>query len=195
MKQITAILALTLACLAVPFSQAGTLSFFANLSNEGEPPAAAESEGSGTARAEFDTVAQTLRVIVEFENLTGLTTVSHIHCCTAAPLTGNAGVATEVPSFPGFPAGVTAGIYEEIFDLTDASSFNPAFVTANGGTAGGASAALLAGLRNGQAYLNIHSTLSPGGEIRGFLVPAPAGAALLGLGLLAIGAARRKQPA
>jgi hypothetical protein len=42
-------------------------------------------------------------------------------------------------------------------------------VTANGGTTAGAEAALLAGLEAGQAYLNIHTTMFPGGEIRGFL--------------------------
>jgi len=54
-------------------------------------------------------------------------------------------------------------------DLTQASSWNPAFVTANGGTVGGAEAALAAGLNAGHAYLNIHTTMFPGGEISGFL--------------------------
>jgi hypothetical protein len=53
--------------------------------------------------------------------------------------------------------------------MTSAASYNPAFVTANGGTTAGAEAALLAGLEAGQAYLNIHTTMFPGGEIRGFL--------------------------
>ena len=69
---------------------------------------------------------------------------------------------------PGFPLGVTAGTYTRTFDMTDPASYNPAFVTANGGTTG-AEAALLAGLQAGQAYLNIHTTMFPGGEIRGFL--------------------------
>jgi hypothetical protein len=59
------------------------------------------------------------------------------------------------------------------FDTTLASSWNPAFVTAEGGTTAGAEAALAAGLAADEAYLNIHSTVVPGGEIRGFLVPAP----------------------
>jgi len=59
------------------------------------------------------------------------------------------------------------------FDMTLASSWNPAFITANGGTPAGAEAALVAGAAAGEAYLNIHSTVVPGGEIRGFLVPVP----------------------
>ena len=95
------------------------------------------------------------------------TTAAHIHCCISPP--GNTGVATTTPTFPGFPLGVTSGSYSRTFDMTAASSYNPAFVTAHGGTTAGAAAALLAGLQAGQAYLNIHTTMFPGGEIRGFL--------------------------
>jgi hypothetical protein len=60
-----------------------------------------------------------------------------------------------------------------LFDLTQATSWNAVFITANGGTTAGAETALLAGLAADQAYLNIHTTNSPGGEIRGFLLVAP----------------------
>jgi hypothetical protein len=48
----------------------------------------------------------------------------------------------------------------------------------------GAEAALALGLAEGKAYLNIHTSFAPGGEIRGFLneVPEPASLALLGVG-------------
>jgi hypothetical protein len=64
----------------------------------------------------------------------------------------NVGVATQVPTFSGFPLGVTSGTYSELFDLTLASSWNPAFITANGGTTAGAEARLTLGLDQGQAY-------------------------------------------
>jgi hypothetical protein len=43
-------------------------------------------------------------------------------------------VATTLPTFAGFPLGVTSGTYINTLDLTLASSYNPAFVTANGGS-------------------------------------------------------------
>ncbi len=83
------------------------------------------------------------------------------------------------------------------FDLTQASSFNSDYVTANGGTAAGAEAALAAGLASGQAYLNIHTNVFAGGEIEGHLlpVPEPANAFLLAAGIATLMAVRRKRPA
>jgi hypothetical protein len=76
--------------------------------------------------------------------------------------------------------------------MTQASSWNPAFINANGGTTSSAFAAFATGLAGGKAYLNIHSTLSAGGEIRTFLVPSPVpepetyALMLAGLGLLVL---------
>jgi CHRD domain len=158
------------AFLFVQASFAVTITYEAHLSGSAEVPANA-SPGTGFARAIIDTVAQTMEVQVEFSGLQGTTTASHIHCCTATPGSGNAGVATTTPTFPGFPLGVTSGSYDHLFDLTAASTYNPAFVTAQGSVAN-AEAALLAGLAATEAYLNIHTTLFPGGEIRGYLLVA-----------------------
>src|SRR5262249_1322826 len=129
-----------------------------------------------------------LHVHVDFQGLIGTTTASHIHSATAVPGTGTAGVATTTPTFAGFPLGVTAGTYDNTLDLTLASSYNPSFITANGGTTASAELALAGGIAAGKAYWNIHSTFAPGGEIRGFLlpVPEPATLALLGLATLLI---------
>ena len=82
--------------------------------------------------------------------------------------------------------------------MTLASSWNPAFVTANGGTIGAAFAAFATGLTDGKAYLNIHTSFSAGGEIRTFpvAVPEPGTLALLAVGVGTLSrAARRRRSA
>jgi hypothetical protein len=152
---------------------AGPITYSVILSGPGESPPNA-SPGTGSALIIIDSTANTLNIVSEtFSGLTSGTTASHIHCCTVLPGTGTAGVATQVPTFSGFPLSVTSGSYTMLFDMTQASTWNPAFVTAHGGTPAGAEAALVAGAAAGDAYLNIHSTNFGGGEIRGFLVAIP----------------------
>ncbi len=147
--------------------------FTTQLSGAAEFPPVATT-GSGTATVTFDDIAHTLRIEASFADLVGTTTAAHIHCCVS-PLDNppTAGVATQTPSFSGFPAGVTAGSYDNTFDTTLTGTFSAGFLTANGGTAAGAEAALMTGMLAGNAYLNIHTTDHPGGEIRGFLQPVP----------------------
>ncbi len=177
---------------AAQTSDAAPISYFANLNGPSESPPA-PSPGTGFAEVDFDSVLNTMHVQVTFSGLTTPTTASHIHAATAVPFSGNAMVATTVPFFTGFPIGVTSGTYDHTFDMTLASSYNPAFVTAHGGTVATAEAALADALAAGEAYLNIHTTNFPGGEIRGFLaVPEPTILALLGLGLMGVAGARKR---
>jgi hypothetical protein len=85
------------------------------------------------------------------------------------------------------------------FDLTMSLIYNPTFVTLQGGTIPGAEAALIAGLRSGSTYFNIHTVNFPGGEIRGELnaVPLPTALPLFASGLGALGLLgwRRKKKA
>ncbi len=168
------------------------------LSGAAESPANA-SPAIGDANVFYDDVAQTMRVVVNFSGLTAGATASHIHAATAAPNTGTAGVATQTPTFAGFPTGATAGSYDHIFNMTVASSFNASFITANGGSTTSASAALLAAMLAEKSYLNIHTSTFPGGEIRGFLhVSVPdtgATVGLLGMGLGALAGIARLRKA
>jgi hypothetical protein len=189
----SAVTALAICCANA--AQATITFYAANLSGPNESPPNA-SPGTGTAIVTIDDVLNTMRVQVSFSGLLGTTTASHIHTPTAVPGTGTAGVATTTPTFPGFPLGVTSGTYDQLFDLLTTSTYNPAFVTANGGTITAARTALLNGISSGEAYLNIHTSVVPGGEIRGFLVavvPEPASWALMLIGFGAIGLGMRRQ--
>ncbi|MCB2019266.1 MAG: CHRD domain-containing protein [Burkholderiaceae bacterium] len=185
-----------LACaVALPVAAAESV-YYADLSGANESPPNA-SPGTGWARVTIDFGSTTMRVEASFSGLLGTSTASHIHCCTASPDSGNAGVATQTPTFVGFPLGVTSGSYDNTFDMTLAGSYNAAFITANGGTPGSAFDALTAGLDANRAYFNLHSSEFGGGEIRGFLhpVPEPETYALMLLGLAAVGAVTRRQRA
>jgi hypothetical protein len=155
----------------------------------------------GTVTVVLDPAAETIQILAAFFGLTAPGTAAHIHCC--APLGTNAGVATTLPAFAGFPLGMTQGTYlSPLFSLEDPTFFNPAFVTMQGGLEQ-AEAALIMGIENGQTYFNIHTMPNPGGEIRSQLlphgVPGPiAGAGLPGLiaacgGLLVLARRRRRQ--
>jgi len=134
------------------------------------PSALTASPGLGVVLVDINPRQHTMHVQATFSGLLGTTTATHIHAATLVALTGNAGVATMLPSFVGFPLGVTAGTYDHTFDMTLASSYNPSYVTAHGGTIAQAEADLLESFAEGKAYFNIHSTAFPAGEIRGFLV-------------------------
>ena len=187
------VLLATAISISAPSARAQQEVFVATLNGPSESPPN-NSTATGFATVTLDLALMTMRVQVNFTGLSSNTTAAHIHATTTEAFTGTAGVATVVPAFPGFPLGVTSGTSDSTLDLTSASSFNPAFVTANGGSVSASAAALIAAIEQGKAYLNIHTTNFGGGEIRGFLaVPEPATLSLIavgGIGMLF--AARRK---
>ena len=197
MKRFISLFALALAMFASPAAFADTLYYRATMSGPAEADPNA-SPGYGVAFFIVDDVALTMNMNVPFFDLLGPTTAAHIHCCTADPLVGAAGVATTTPTFPDFPGGVTTGLYQRTFSLADAAFYNPAYITANGGTVDSARTAFLSGLASNEGYFNIHTSQYPGGEIRGFLVAAPIpepsswGMLALGIGALGLWGRRRR---
>jgi len=176
---------------------AATIVYNVSLTGPNESPANA-SPGIGSAIITVDDLLHTMRLQVQFSGLVAPDTAAHIHCCTSVAGTGTAGVATTVPAFTGFPLGVTSGTYDQTLNTLDSGSYNPSFITANGGTVGSAETVLLSGIAAGKTYLNIHTSTFPSGEIRGFLpaadgqVPEPSTFILSGIALAALTFRRRR---
>jgi hypothetical protein len=177
--------------LPAPAARAIPMTFGGILSGANETPPN-NSPGAGTVTVVLDPTAQTLQILASFFGLTTPDTAAHIHCCQTTP--GNPAtvmVATTVPTFgfntpQQFPLGVTQGTYlSPLFSLSDPSFYNPAFVTAEGGTIAGAENALIMGIENGLTYFNIHTSQNPGGELRTQLVPlgVPVPGPIVGAGL------------
>ena len=167
---------------------ANAISFDTTLSGLNEVPVAMPSAGSGFATV--DLTGNLLTVNVTFTGLATPVLAGHIHCCSA--LGTNIGVAV---GFSGLPANATSGTFMQTFDLTNAAVYSAGFLNNfGGGTAAGAQAALIAGMSGGLAYVNLHNSAFPGGEIRGQLatVPEPGSAAMLVMGLAGLLVLRRR---
>ena len=167
--KMTAFTALLLLVTATAPAFGNTITYNILLSGSQSVPANA-TPASGTATVIVDDVLNTVQVNMTFTGLIGgNATAAHIHCCVAT----NANGPVVIP-FTGFPA-TASGTYFNTFTAV--------------------SAANIAGIEAGLAYINIHNAVFPGGEIRGnILAPEPASFSLLALGVLAVLALRLRGP-
>ncbi len=136
-------LALAATALLAGAAQAAT-GFSANLTGSQEVPPVVTA-ASGSATCVLNDAGTQLSVSVQFQNLTGTYTGSHIHGYAAPG--SNAGV--RFGFAPTLSNGNKDGVFNGVWNLTATDATN-----------------LIAGL----CYVNIHSTTSPGGEVRGQLV-------------------------
>jgi len=178
-----------------------------------------DSPATGTGTAAYDDVAHTLTLIANITGLRGTVTQAHFHGATAisglpdnnpvgetleqaANAVANVGIAVGNPSLLNFPIGGNSVAYNQVIDLTLASTYNNNFLTNNGGTTASAEAAFTGLLASARTYWNIHTAGPPddgfpGGEVRGFprLVPEPTGGTLARMGMTAFAIRRRRATA
>lgn len=155
---IRALLMLLLSCSAFAV-QASTINLIAYLDGAQEVPANT-STGSGLATISFDDVSNLLSWDIVFSDLSGPATAAHFHGPAAVGVNG--GVQVNIGNISGLTSPMLGST-----TITDTQE-----------------ADLLAGLW----YINIHTALLPGGEIRGQVqvVPLPAAFWLLSSGLLGL---------
>lgn len=177
---------------AAPASaHAGVYTAFLNGANERPTPLGVTGTGFGTVSLADD--LNTLTVSLSFEGLTSGTLAGHIHCCGGPEVAAPVAVNFATSGVDPFPFDVTSGLYERIFDLSLASTYGGGFLASNGGNPLTARDTFVSGLNAGLTYLNIHTRLYPGGELRGQLnqVPEPAMVGLMLVGVLGIAFGRR----
>jgi hypothetical protein len=115
---------------------------------------------NGTGIAEYTVNGTTVHYKVTYNNLSGPPTVSHIHVGTP---TVSGGV---VVGFTGLP-NTASGVIEGDFTASNIAAGTAGGVTVQAGNLD----SLLQAFKDGNAYTNIHTTVNPGGEIRGQILP------------------------
>jgi CHRD domain-containing protein len=117
------------------------------------------SGAAGTAEVAIDTTAKEFAVTLRIFNIPTTTTAGHIHV-------GAKGIAG--PVVIDFPA-----IAGRLGDFVTAFRVGEASFRPNAAIGINTIDDVIQAVANGNAYVNIHTTTNPGGEIRGQLVPKP----------------------
>jgi len=126
------------------------------------------SNGTGQAVVVLQYMSGTMAVTNPFNGLAANTTGAHIDCCTASAGVGTAMAATPLPAWPTYPINTNTDAFYQTFDMTQSSSYNPAFLANYGNNASAAWTALYNGIVAGEALFNITTVAFPDGEITGF---------------------------
>ncbi len=164
--------ALLLVSAAPSTALAGELNFRANASGAqervGDPPAEVDPSGAARGKFRFAKDLSSLDVRVRVRDLVGETTVTHIHCGIAGQ---NGPIIVDLDPVIGVQDGV---IVDDTFTNADIKpTLDPEdpVCEAQCGFEINNIASLRAGADASCLYLNVHSTASPAGEVRGQLLP------------------------
>jgi hypothetical protein len=143
---------------SVPASAQGAVTMHTTLTGGEETPAAILTGAVGTVVLSVDAVNQELAVEMHVFNLPTGSTASHIHV-------GPKG--TAAPVVIDFPIGTgRTGDFTLSFRVHDGTAFH-----ARPEIGINTFADALQAVAGGNAYVNIHTSANPGGEIRGQLLP------------------------
>jgi CHRD domain len=135
---------------------------------EEPPPVLTQARGQFRAKVSDD--ESSIEYELSYENLQGMVTQAHIH--VGQPLV-NGGISvwlcgtTDVPMPPGTPGPAGTPVCPASGTVTGTISAANVIGPAGQGVAAGEFEELLRAIRKGLTYANVHSTLAPGGEIRG----------------------------
>ena len=121
---------------------------------------------SGRFRAVIDTKANTITWKLNYDGLEGAVTQSHVHF---GQLSVNGGVSFFLCSNLGNGPAGTQACPAGPAELTGVITPDLVIGPAGNGIEAGAMAEIVAAIRNGTAYANVHSVKWPAGEIRGQL--------------------------
>ena len=151
--------------------------YAAHMTGYEETPLTLNTTGSGDFKAIVSADGTSIQYMLMYRDLSSAATQAHIHfgrpaigggivlwlCANTPPITPPTTIPLPQPC-PPFPATIFG-------TLTAADVVG---VTGQGIDTGAAGfAEILAALRTGSAYANVHTTLRPGGEVRGRLGPLP----------------------
>ena len=139
-------------------AEAQTLNFTALLSGANETPGIASGAG-GTATVTLNTATRTVTYKVDVYNLPSGATAAHFHA---------AGPGVAGPVVVNFT--VISGISN---DFSISGTATASDLVARGDQGIRSWDDFLQALTLGQVYVNVHSSVNPGGEVRGQVVPVP----------------------
>jgi hypothetical protein len=151
--------------------------FTTNLTGYQETPATINSSGSGEFAAKISKDGSEIQYVLTYRNLTTNVAQAHIHfgrpglsgsivlfLCTNLTPPANVPTPPPCPQAPvGGPTATVSGM------LTAANMIFPTSLSQGLDPSAAGFAEVIAGIRNGAAYANVHTTKIPSGEIRGAL--------------------------